>query len=326
MANENNSSTALGQWNSACVGWVTKDYENCGLQLDDYNKACAMNAMTAIYQMVVSDGKTSLNDIDRSSIVESVGQAASLRLNANAMPRECYFQMRNKKVGDKYIKVVEMGIEGDGNDAILRNFGDGIETVYPCWIIKEGDDFTYPKYRGIEVEPPEWTPKGQSNRVKLICYPIKFKDGTVRYLTAEREDCKINLLAHIRQNLMNETFGICENRYKATMKQKEEIAKRKAVILDAIKECETVDDCLKCPEAQPYISMAWLDSTESMVARKLRNNVAKKVTKNFDSVARRSFSQMDEVSVTSEEEIVENENSVDFEEAIEVVTDADDIV
>ena len=45
---------------------------------------------------------------------------------------------------------------------------------------------------------------------------MKLKDGTIDYLIAEREPVKTNLIAHIRNNLMNETFGICENRYKAT--------------------------------------------------------------------------------------------------------------
>lgn len=322
MANEIKtvSSTSLGQWNTECVKWITTDFTNCGVAIDEYNKQCAMSAMTSIYQLVVSDGKTAINEIDRSSIVDAVGQAASLRLNANAFPKECYFQLRTKKINGKWVKTVEMGIEGDGNDALLRNFGEGVKTVHPCWVVNEGDEFTYPKYRGISVEPPEWSPKGKTNRVMLVVYPVEMKDGTVRYLISEREDAKINLLAHIRQNLMNETFGICEKRFDATPEQKSEITKRKQVILDAVKSCETVDDCLKCPEAQPYISMAWLDSTEAMVSRKLRNNCVRQITKNFDSVARRSYQQMDEVINTAEEEIIEHENSVDFEEAIEVIS------
>lgn len=60
-------------------------------------------------------------------------------------------------------KIVEMGIEGDGNDALLRQFGNNIDTVYPVWLVKDGDDFTYPRRRGIEVEPAEWTPGMRSS-------------------------------------------------------------------------------------------------------------------------------------------------------------------
>ena len=33
-------------------------------------------------------------------------------------------------------------------DALLRQFGNEIEKVYPVWLVKEGDDFTYPKRKG----------------------------------------------------------------------------------------------------------------------------------------------------------------------------------
>ena len=56
---------------------------------------------------------------------------------------------------------------------------------------------------------------------------------------------------------MNETFGICENRYKATDKQKAEIKAKKEEIISAFRACETVDDMLKCEYAvTPYVSAA----------------------------------------------------------------------
>lgn len=318
--------TAVSQWTNSITNLVTKDFELCGVTFDEYSKQCAMAAMTSIYQLVKdSDKVKDLNSLDTSNLREIVGQAASLKLNANAVPRECYFQLRTKKVGDNYLQVVEMGIEGDGNDAMLRNYGENVDTVYPCWLVKEGDEFSYPKHKGIEMTPPEWEEKGQSQKVIRVVYPIKLKDGTFQYLIAEREGVKVNLFAHVRNNLMNETFGICKNRYNATDKQLEEIKAKKEEIYDALRKCETIEDMLACEIAKPFISAAWLDTPESMIVRKMRNNAVKKYRKDFNSMAKQSFNQLDETYVSVQEEIAENANSEDFivdSPAVEVTEEA----
>lgn len=302
--------TALSQWTNTFTGLVTRDFAECGVEYSDYAKKCAMSAMTSIYQLCKDGGKDP-NSLDRDSIRSAVGQAASLQLNADAYPAECYFQTRKKKTANGWTEVVEMGIMGAGNDALLNNFGSGIDKVYPAWIVHEGDDFTYPTYSGLEVEPPKWTPHGESDRVVRVVYPIK-QNGIVQYFIAERESAKVNLFAHIRNNMLNETFGICENRYKATEKQKAEIKAKKQEIFDALSECKTLDEMLKCELALPYISQAWLESTESMVARKLQNNIVKKIPKNYDAMARRSFMELDETYKASREEIEEEANSEPF--------------
>ena len=310
------NTTALSWWTNELTNMVTQDYEDCGLEIDEYSKKCAMSAMTNIYQLVKRSG-VDIKAIDTSNLREIVGQCASLKLNANAVPRECYFQLRKKKVGNNYVQTVEMGIEGDGNDAILRQFGENVDTVYPVWIIKEGDRFTYPKHRGIETVPPEWEQAGASEKVDKVVYPVKLTDGTFQYLIAERQSVKTNLFAHIRNNLMNETFGICENRYKATDKQLEEIKERKEVIFEALRKCETVEEMLECKEARSYISAAWIDTPESMIVRKMRNNAIKKFKKNYDAMAQRSMLQVDETYQQVQEEIAENANSVEFIETTE---------
>ena len=211
MAEKKEFTTALSQWSKEVTGLVTRDFESVGVSFDEYAKTCAMNAMSSIFNLVQQTDKASLNQMDTSNIREVVAQAASLKLNANSVPRECYFQLRNKKLGDNWVKVVEMGIEGNGNDAMLRNFGVDVKTVYPCWLVKEGDAFTYPKRKGLKTEPPEWEEKGLSNKVVRVVYPILLNDGTEQYLISERDGVTVNLFAHIRNNLMNETFGICEN-------------------------------------------------------------------------------------------------------------------
>lgn len=312
VAQKQEFTTGLSNWTNTITGLVSRDFEQCGVSYDEYAKQCAMNAMSSIFQLVQNTDNTDMNNLNTSNLREVVAQCASLKLNANAVPREVYFQLRSKQINGQWCKMVEMGIEGDGNDALLRQFGNNVDTVYPVWLVKEGDDFTYPRRRGIEVEPAEWTQKGLSDKTVRVVYPVKLKDGTVDYLIAEREPVRTNLIAHIRNNLLNETFGICENRYKATPKQKEQIKAKKEEILSAVRECETLEDILKCEAAKPYISAAWLDTPEAMIVRKMRNNAIKKFPKNLNNMASNSLLQLDETYKASQEEIAQNENSQEF--------------
>lgn len=305
--------TGISQWTNTITGLVTRDFEENGVQYDEYSKKCAMAAMTSIYQLIKGTDKVDMSNIDTSNLREVVGQAASLKLNSNAMPKECYFKLTTKKVNGNFVKTVEMGIEGDGNDAILRNFGTNVKTVHPVWLVKEGDDFTYPGHKGIEVTPPEWIEKGMSQKVVRIVYPVEMNDGKIVYLISERESVMVNLFAHVRNNLMNETFGICKSRYDATPKQLEEIKAKKDEIFDALHKCKSVDEMLICPEAVPYISAAWTDSPEAMITRKMRNNAVKGVTKDFNGMATRSFMEMDETYKASQDEIAADANTEEFD-------------
>lgn len=306
--------TALSQWSNEITGLIARDYEACGVKFDDYSKQCALEAMTAIFNLVKNSPKLKdMNSLDTSNLRGIVERCASLKLNANAYPRECYFQLRNVKVGDGWQQIVEMGIEGAGYDSLLANYGKDVDRVYPYWVVKEGDEYIPPKHRGLEVTPPEWEEKGLSERAVKVVYPVKLTDGTVTYLTAEREGVRVNLLAHVKQNMMNETFGICTDRYKATEKQQEEIKEKKEEVLKALRDCETVDDMLKCEIARKFISGAWLDTPESMIQRKMCNNATRKFPKNYDPMARQAQLEMDEVYQEVQEEIEVNANSVPFE-------------
>src|SRR5699024_3136027 len=204
---------------------------------------------------------------------------------------EVFFTVRNVKLKKKdangkdiWKKQIEMGIEGDGNDAILSRFGRGIDEVRNHWLVRENDDFKDASFDGLDMTPPQWTPKG-SGKVVRVVYPIIKKSGAVEYHIAEREDVIVNLLAHIRNNLMNETFGIAESRFKANAKQKAEIDKKKDEILNKA-EGLGLDGTLKDEELRKYISPAWKDSQsrESMIVRKMRNNIVKKIPKDFGNV------------------------------------------
>lgn len=318
IAEKKEFTTSLSQWSNEITGLIARDYDACGVKFDEYSKQCAMEAMTSIYNLIKTNPKVNMQSLDTSNLRGIVEHCASLKLNANAYPRECYFQLRNTKVGvdengkDIWQQMIEMGIEGSGNDSLLRNYGVDVEKVYPYWVVKEGDTYIPPKHKGLEVTPPEWEEKGLSQRAVRVVYPVKLKDGTVTYLIAERESVKINLLAHVRQNMMNETFGICADRYKATDKQKAEIKAKKEEILNAMRACNTVDDMLQCEVAKPFMSGAWLDTPESMIVRKMCNNATKKFPKNYDPMASKAFMEMDETYQQVQEEIAENANSEDF--------------
>ena len=308
--------TSLSQWSNEITGLIARDYEACGVQFDDYSKKCALEAMTSIYTLVKNDEKVNMSNLDTSNLRGIVEHCASLKLNASAYPRECYFQLRSVKVGNEWQKVVEMGIEGAGYDSLLANYGKDVEQVYPYWVIKEGDTYIPPKHKGLEVTPPEWEENGLSDKAIRVVYPVKLKDGSVTYLSADRNSVKVNLLAHVKQNMMNATFGICADRYKATEKQKEEIKAKKDEILNALRACATVDDMLDCEIARPFISGAWLDTPESMIQRKMCNNATRKFPKNYDPMARQAQIEMDEVYQASQEEIENNANTVDFDDVV----------
>lgn len=323
--------TALSQWSTEITGLIARDYEACGVTFDDYSKRCALEAMTAIFNLVKNNPKIKdMNSLDTSNLRGIVEHCASLKLNASAYPRECYFQLRNTKVGvdadgkDIWQYVVEMGYEGAGYDSLLTNWGKDVERVYPYWVVKEGDEYIPPKHKGIEVTPPEWEEKGLSERAVRVVYPVKLTDGTITYLTAEREGVKVNLLAHVRQNMMNETFGVLKGtkksygkdvprtRYDATEEEKKAIDAEKEKVLDALRACETLDNMLKCEIAKPFISAAWLDTPESMIVRKMCNNATRKYPKNYNPMARQAQIEMDEIYQQVQEEIETCANTEEF--------------
>ena len=323
MANEvaaKKWTTDLSNWANNFTELIERDYSSNGIELSGYSKQCAMDAVTAIYNLVKVDDKVEMKSLDMSNLRGIVAKCASLKLNANASPREVYFQIRNVKVGNNWIKQVEMGIEGAGWDSILSNYGKDVKRVYPYWVVKEGDTYIPPKHKGIEVTPPEWEPMGLSEKVVRVVYPVMLTDDSVVYLSSERSSVKTNLFAHIRNNLMNETFGIAESKFKATDKEKKEINEKKETIYAALRKCETVEDMLACEEARPYISGAWIDTPESMITRKLCNNAIRKFPKNYDAMANKAMATMDEFKPEQPEDIEVESKEVQFvDEDVEVV-------
>ncbi|MCM1330429.1 MAG: hypothetical protein NC253_13425 [Ruminococcus sp.] len=300
------------------VTTIINQLENRNIHLDEYSKECAINAVSAINNMLYTAGMSwGDRQLDPSNYQDVIKKVAVQKLNAAASNREVYFQFRNTKIGDNWKKIIEVGIEGDGNDAILRNFGVDVEKVYPYWAVREGDIFEYPTFCGIDVTPPKWTPKG-GGRVVRVVYPIKLKSGIIDYRIAERSDVARNLYAHIMNNMMNETFGICADRYKATPEQKAQIDTKKNEIKSKIKDM-SLDELLDFPDIQPWISPSWSEphSREAMILRKMRNNAIKKFPKDFGSAyALDAYNQLADETVGSvAEEIRCNANTGDIIDA-----------
>lgn len=288
--------TSLIKVQDQYLGMIESQLASHRVQMDGYQKNCVINAISAINTMMDKSGVSFAHkDVDQSSITNILLTVAALKLNASATPREVYFQMRN--VGKttrnpetlqntdqkKWMKVVEMGIEGDGNDALLRRFGAEVKKVGQYWLVRENDEFTPPKYIGMKVEPPVWVPTG-SGKVIRVVYPILKSDGTEEYYMTTRDEVKANLMAHMSNNMMNETFGLAADRYKANQAQKDKIDEKKKEIINRA-DAMTIDEILDEKDFEPWISPAWREphSRDLMIVRKMRNNIVKKIPKDFGS-------------------------------------------
>lgn len=313
---ENKFETKLSYVTDQYMGVIERQMKEGGAEFDQYSAKCVVSALGAINTMLHNNG-SDISQINTSNMNDLLIKIASMKLNANASPRECYFQIRNVNVageGQKaqWEKQIEMGIEGDGNDALLARFGRDVKQVCQHWEVREQDMFKFPTYNGLEMTAPQWQPTGQGKVIRVV-YPIIKNDNSVEYYFAERKDVVRNLIAHISNNIMNETFGIAENRYKATDKQLAEIDAKKKEIMDKVKSLGELDAILDCEDLAKWISPAWRkpQSREQMVVRKMRNNITKKIPKYFDSsIAANSFNMMDDTYREVHAEIEQNENSV----------------
>jgi hypothetical protein len=319
---EKKSLTTLTNINEFFLTQITSSLEGQGVKMDDYSKLCAVNAISTI-NGILSDKGLSWNneEIDRGNIQGTILAVTTLKLNAAAIPAEIYFELRNKSVtvgyGDSAKKVwkkqIDWNVEGDGYDALLANFGRDVKKVGKFWEVREGDKFEYPSFNGLDMTPPKWSPTGKGKVIRIV-YPIVKTDGTVEFLISEREDCIKNLRAHIKNNLMNETFDIVKDRKEAGTADKKKIAAKKAELLKCVDEKGL--DIIYDPDFEEYISPAWRDNLDSMLVRKMRNNATRKYPKDFgNGFARQIFEDAtDEEAKQVHEEIADKANKVPLDE------------
>lgn len=286
-AEQSGYKTMLVNANNTYLGMIEKQMEGHNIRIEEYGKTCVINAISAINELLTKNQLSFNNpELDTSSLTTALITVATLQLNAKASNHEIYFQLRNVKVkengNDVYKKQLEWGIEGDGWDALISRFGRNIKQVYPFWLVRSGDTYIPPRHKGLDLTPPEWEETGNGEVVRVV-YPILFNDNSVHFYTCEKDDVLKNLYAHINNNLMNETFGICKSRYEATVAQKKEIDAKKKAILDKAKKLGwgALDDA----EITPFISPSWTEyhARESMIIRKMRNRICKAIPKDFGS-------------------------------------------
>ena len=285
--------TALAKAYDTFLPMIERQIEGHGIQMSAYSKQCVLNAISAINALLSKEGSNfGDSSLDMSSLTNILMFVAGFQLNASASPREIYFIIRKQRQGDNWKKIIELGVEGDGNDAILARFGRDIKKINQIWKVRENDVFEYPEYNGLDMDPPKWKPKGSGKIVRVV-YPIIKNDNIIEFYIAEREDVITNLLAHINNNLMNETFGVYDGSWSngrpvhtPTEAEKAEVKKKKREILNKVS-AMGLDAAIDCGEFDEWISPAWREphSKEAMIERKMRNNAIKKIPKNFSNGA-----------------------------------------
>lgn len=246
---------------------VTNSLQTLNINADTYQKMCGLNVITKMFDLAAKEGKT-LSQFDQKEIIAIVQYAMALRLNCSAFPSECYVIIRKAVDKDKnWTQHFEFNIQGDGNDAILRNFGVDVKTIHPYWVVREDDEFENPYYEGIAVVPPKWKPKNYHSKIIKIVYPIEFKNGRIEYFIADRENVAENLKAHLSNNLMKE-------------KTLSDTAKEK--LIEKFSPM-TLEELLNDKELRVYMSPSWKSAhaVENMILRKMRNNATKKLPKDF---------------------------------------------
>ena len=212
--------------------------------------------------------KITFNDIDLSSATSALTMVALTEINMMSFKPDGYFELRKDFKTGKYN--VNFQPQGNGSRVLVQKFGVGVEKVYDPWIVKEGDEFIYPHFKGLEMTPPEWTPKGDGKTARVVV-PIKYTDGHVEYKIAERESVKQNLLAHISNNLTN---GAKENRNLEGFKK---LVDKSANM--------TLDQCCEDNEfiVTGRMSPSWRGiNREEMIITKLIKNALKRVPLNLE--------------------------------------------
>lgn len=290
VANTTEAKQSVATWNGWVDSMVIADYSNYQSMPSAEVLQCGHEAMEAVrgifekspdlWNYFGQDGKL------RRTTIDCVKRAAVLNLSVTN--KECYFATRYK--GSE--AVMEMSIYGDGYRKLLMLYGDNVDMVYPEWIVCEGDEFTPPRYVGIEIQPPSWEPKYKSEKCMHVVLPVRFKDGRVEYSVVGRNDIKKSVYANVKQKLMfnkNEEF--------------------KKGVFNALNACETVDDMLACEVAKPYINSVYFDYPEEMIRRKMINKAVRKFKLKLTPIVSRAYQQSEPEYSSAMTDIAENENS-----------------
>lgn len=238
--------------------------------MDKYQTVCGYNVLNAINQELAKKGLNQYSKgVDRESINNAIKFCILYRLNTDN--KEVFVIVRNEKRDTVWVKKVECRPQYKGQLKILSTYGDNVKKVYPEWIVREGDEFTYATYKGVDVVPPTWVRKDSLGKVVRVVVPIQYKDGFIDYRIAERESVATNIKAQVKQTLITE--------------DKDKAARILALIKDM-----TLDQLLSCNEIKEYINETYTGlSSEEMIITKLILNATKRVTINYESALAREL-------------------------------------
>ena len=272
---EKNKEVALYNNQQAFIANLEKVAKNSGASYTDYGIKCMVNGYGALLS-ICNQNKIKLQEFDGSLLRAAFSNIGYTELNFAA--NECYFDLRKLYEGEGQNKrlvgyAIAVRPQGVGNEKLVRKYGVGVRTLYPCRIIREGDEFTLPSYDGLKMTPPKWIRKSLDGKAIAVVYPVSKVDGSEDYLMASRESVKSNLVAHIRQNMLYKVFG----------QQRD----AKYAELDKDANSMTLDQLLESDKWRDWINPNWLSSSsrESMIIRKMQNNALKNYPKEYDSTA-----------------------------------------
>lgn len=261
-----------------------------GQPFSPYGKQCVVNAIAALI-LICKSKNIDLSQIDGTMVRLALQNIGYTELNVAAIPSECYFDLRKSTTDGKTTYAVSIKPQGAGNEKLVRKYGVGIKPngLMSAWLVRDGDEFIYPSYDGIQLTPPKWIRKvGDDKKVMLVVYPVLKDDGSQEYLIATREGIKPNLIAQIRQNALyafkkeNVNPKTGKKWYESDDEARDDFYKR----IDAEFENLSVDQILADPEWMQWVNPTYTSggSKEAMVIRKMKNNALKNYPKEYDNV------------------------------------------
>lgn len=276
----NSFKTALVKTSETYTTMLATSFQEMALEFTPYKKVCALNAVFKMDELLRAEG-LEWKSINQANVTQILEQITLLDINVSASPREGYVILRKDKQQDgAYICKFEFGIEGNGNDALLRKYGVDIKDVKGPFVVREGDEFTYPYFDGEKMNPPTWKPNSYYKKAIKVFYIVTKTDGSKEYLISEREEVVKNLQAHISNNLM----WVPEN-LKNPILDKIANMSLEQILEDKTIRKVTYKDSYGKDKTTTVISSAWgaAHSSEEMIIRKMKNNATKKYPKDFSS-------------------------------------------
>lgn len=255
MSSQKNYVEAIGKGLESLIG-----------KMNSYQAVCGYNILNAINVALAKDGLTHQSpNIDKESVNDAIKLAVFYQLNTDN--KEVFVIVRNEKRATGYIKKIECKPQYKGHLKILAEYGRNVKKVYPEWLVRDGDEFTYPTMKGIEQVPPTWTPKGYDGKVVRVIVPIQYNDGYVEYRIAERESVATNIKAQIKQSVMYDKDG----------------DKILALITPM-----TLEQLLTEPNIRDYVNDTYTGlSSEEMIITKMILNAIKRVPIDFSNAMQR---------------------------------------